>query len=1322
MRKMNIKSIILAVVCVFYAGFGAYGTVPRSNSKIWLHLNEGLTNNYIMSLCQDRHSGLWIGTEEGLNRFDGVTVRTFMKNSGVLSGNEINKVLPDRFADRVWVATQRNGISVFDYTTGTSMFLRHDKTDSLSLPSDEVTDIEQDDQGRIWFTTYTKGVGCYDSMTGKMTLYNPDNVEGLLNRSFRGLELGNDGRVYLASYATGIVVLDPESRTAVHYRHEPDNPASLPSNEISCLYKDKKNNIWIGTRKGLALFRNVTMDFHVFDKKNSDLPEGFIMSVLITKDNMLLVSPDYNGVWGMDLSEGVGKDSFTRVEGMEDLDRFSVRSMFEDDFGNLWIGSYGRGLMFYSYSKDKFTNVSDLTENSITGLVFMKDGRLMAGTDGGGVNILDEDFVSVVRSDRSVVDGSVLSVKEDSSGDLWIGTFYGSTLVTDNKLRPKKVLDIPEARDFQEHGDDMWVVSGYRGLYRMDRKTGGIISRYSAPEYFPENYLRHMIIDEEDRIWLGTLRSGLFVFDKDMNRIAVYNTDNGFPSNTINHIILDSRKDIWVATGEGLVRFCGGGTDKYEHVDRLNGLRSQNIKAVAEDDRGVIWFSTSLSICWIDSKRDNIHEYDYKSGIAEGNYAPAAVAVNDEGLICFGSTNGITAFYPDEIYDDPYSPSMHFSEMNLFDTDNPLENMNSTIILGGRDEITLKHWQNNFTVSFAVDNFAVSENVEYSYKIEGRDDNWYPADSHNEIVFRQLNPGRYKLLVRSRMTDGDWNGRIITLGIRVKPPVYASGAAIGLYVLLVIFGFIYIIHLYRSWVYRESDLKLEKDTISRIKEVNEERLRFYTNITHELRTPLTLIIGPLEDLRSDISIPESARQKLTLALKNSHTLMGLINKLLDFRKAETHNVQMNPIYADLSKTVDDIGTIFSESNTNRNVEIVSEIETGIMTRFDPEMMAVILNNLLSNAMKYTASGYVKIGLSTIKKDAEDYVSLTVEDSGTGISKENQEKIFERYYQVAGQAQGTGIGLALVKRYVKLHGGTISVESTLGRGSTFIVTMPLLIKDMDESENMMVYQEEDKDVERRPQVVVVDDNEEIRSYVKESLVGRYDVFTAGNGAEGLKLISKYIPDIIISDIMMPVMDGIQLCANVKKDLSLSHIPVILLTAKNTIEDRSEGYEAGADSYLTKPFTSAMLHARISNLIDSRRRIMAQFTEAIPEDKALEVAQNHYAAIDNEYLKQMTDLIEANISSENLDVAWLADKMNMSPSTLYRKLKGLIGISANEYIRKIKMRKAAEMLASGQYNVSETSWNVGISSVIYFRQCFKEEYGVSPSEYRKSHHLK
>lgn len=1317
-RKVEILSAVLVVACLFSACFRTYGEDMESNPRVWLHINEGLSNDYIMSLSQDRHGGLWIGTEEGLNRFDGAGVRNFMKNSGLLSGNEINKVLSDRFSDKVWVATQRSGISVYDYEEGTSMFLRHDEADSLWLPSDEVTDIEQDDYGRIWFTTYTKGVGCYDASTGKMTLFNSDNVKGLQYRSYRGLEIGNDGKVYLATYARGIAVLDYEKMTAVHYLHDPDNPASLPSNEIGCLYKDPEGNIWVGTRHGLALLRNVTMDFHVFNNENSGLPDGFIYSILVTSDKRLVVSPDYNGIWEMDLSEAVDIGKFRRLEGTEILDNLGARSMLEDDYGNLWIGSYGGGLMLYSKQQDKFMKISDLPENSISSLAFLKDGRLIAATD-GGVSILDEDMELEYGVCADDMDMNVYAVKEDNKGNVWLGSYYGPAVVTDERLMFKAKINIPGVRDFYEKGDTVWVASGFSGLYALDRATLDIVEHYYAPYFLPDNYLKQIVVDDMGRIWLGTLRSGMFVFDSDMNRIASFNTDGGFPSNTINHIILDSMNNVWVATGEGLVKFSHDDVESYETISQVNDLRSQNIKAVAEDKAGMIWFTTSLSVCWMDPHRGTLHEYDYRSGTADGNYAASAVSVNDEGLICFGSTKGITAFSPDDIYANSLSPTMHFSEINIFDTDDPLGNNNNTIILGGRKDITLKHSQNNFTVSFTVDNYAMSENVEYAYKIEGKDDNWYPAGSHNELVFRSLASGSYRLLMRARVMDEEWNGNTISLGIRVRPPFYASLVAILIYVLLVVFILLYIIRLYRSWVYRESDLKLEKETIARIKEVNEERLRFYTNITHELRTPLTLIIGPLEDLSRDPSLSEYSKKKVAVALKNVNALMELINKLLDFRKAETHNVRFNPIFGDLSKVVEDVGIIFSEANTNRNVEIVFEIEKAVMTRFDPEMVTTILNNLLSNAMKYTAAGYVKIGLKTMKMETADYVSLSVEDSGTGISPENKGKIFDRYYQVSGQAQGTGIGLAIVKKYVKLHGGKVSVESTLGKGSTFVVNLPLLPNEVGEEDAFVASQDADKEIKLRPQIVVVEDNDEIRTYIKESLVNRYDVHTAKNGAEGLKLITKCIPDVIISDIMMPVMDGIQLCANVKKDIRLSHIPVILLTAKNTIADRSEGYEAGADSYITKPFTSGMLQIRIQNLLESRQKIMAQFTEAIIEDKEIEVAKNNFASIDNEYLKQMTDLIEENISSENLDVAWLADKMNMSPSTLYRKLKGLIGISANEYIRKIKMRKAAEMLASGRYNVSETSWNIGISSVIYFRQCFKEEYGVSPSEYRKSH---
>lgn len=1317
MGKNRTIALIMVMTLGLQAAYSAVGFESESNLKLWLQLNDGLTNDYIMSLSKDRYGGMWIGTEEGMNRFDGVGIRNYMKSSGVLSGNEINKVMHDRFSDRIWVATQRAGISVYDYSDGLSEFIRCSCDSRPSLPSDEVTDIEQDDYGRIWFTLYTKGVGCYDPDNKDITIYNSENVEGLTYNSFRCLELGSDGKVYLASYGGGIAVMDPVNMTAVRLRHDSENPCSLPSNEIGCLYKDSDDNIWVGTRCGLALYRSASMDFYVFNYENSGLTDGLIMSILVTSEKKLIVSPEYNGLWITDISSGIYGQLFERFPEVEELDNASVRSMYEDDFGNLWLGSYGHGILFYGKNNPGFMFFSDMPENSITSLDFSPKGMLLAGTDWDGINVIDDEY-NIIEPSCKKSDRRIFSIYHDSSGNIWVGSCSGLKIITDSSLNMKSKLIIPEIRDFHEQGDSMWVVSGLRGLYLIDRKTCKELRRYAAPDYFPDNYLRNITVDRKGNIWLGTLRSGLFVYDNNMNLISSYNTDNGFPSNTVNHLILDSKGNIWAATAEGLVRFNNGCWEECVSIVFDAKGRSENVKAVIEDNNGIIWFSTSISVCLFDPNEGKVKEYNYRNGLANGNYAPAAVTMDDEGKLYFGSTKGISIINPKKVFSGNSSPSMHFSEINIFDANDPLGNRNESIILAGRKEIRLKHWQNNFSISFAIDNYGISDNVEYSYKVTGRDENWYPINNHNEVIFRQLNPGTYTLMVRSRMFNEEWDGKMISLRIKITPPFYASKAAITVYILFLLFILSILLYLYKQKLSHDNELKLEKETIARIKEINEEKLRFYTNITHELRTPLTLIKGPLEDIHNDSSLSEHIRQKVSVIMQNSNILMELTNKLLDFRKAETHSVQINPVYGDLSKTVEDIGLIFSEANTNRNVEIVFEVEKGVMTRFDPEIFAVILRNLLSNAMKNTSSGYVKISLHTTEIENVIYACLRVEDSGSGISKDNLEKIFDRYYQVAGQTSGTGIGLSLVNKYVKLHRGRISVESELKKGSTFTVLIPMLPSE-DEEHNVPVNDiGTNGGTEKRPQIVIVDDNEEICKYVKESLIDRYDVYTAYNGADGLKLVQKHIPDLVISDIMMPVMDGMQLCTNIKKNLNLSHIPVILLTAKNTMDDRREGYEAGADSYISKPFTGGMLRARVNNLLDSRRKIMVQFAAAIPEDKEMEIARRNYTEIDNEYLKKITKLIEDNISSENLDVSWLAEKMNMSPSTLYRKLKGLVGISANEYIRKIKMRKAAEMLASGQYNVSETSWNVGIGSIVYFRQCFKEEYGISPSEYRKT----
>jgi signal transduction histidine kinase/ligand-binding sensor domain-containing protein/CheY-like chemotaxis protein/AraC-like DNA-binding protein len=1318
------KRLVVSLISIFFlplillAEEGANKHITK-----WLQLDKGLSNNFIVSLDIDRYGVLWIGTEEGMNRFDGVSISSFTKYSGVLPGNELNRVVSDRFNDKVWIASQRSGMASYDYSTGQSLFIRHGVNPELSLPSNEITYVAQDDRGDIWFSTYNKGIGKYEVTTGKMTLYNSGNVKGMPDNIIRSFVIGEDNNIYAAYYGSGIVIIDPENRTAVQHLPVPGDPASLPSNEIGSIYRSKDNNIWIGTRRGLALYRKVTKDFTVFDKNNSGLPDGLIFSVLVTSDNKLLASPDFNGVWEMDLNDMNSAKTFTRLPETEEIMNIGIHAMCEDRFGNLWLGSYGSGLMFISRNALHFSNIIypfTLSERSVTDMDFMGNGKMIVGTDGGGIDILDRDLRNTGKSGHSLPDKSILSIFCDSDGHYWIGSFNGYTAVVDSSMNLLATVDIREVRSFYEHGDTMWVASGLSGLYAVDRKEYKKLNRYGSA-YFPDNYIKSIGMDQRGRLWVGTFRSGLFILDKNMNSVASFNTDKGFPSNSINHMLLDSRGDMWVASGEGLVCFSTGDDIKYDKIySARDGLSSENIRAIVEDNDNTIWFSTNLSICHLDLKLGKITEYSYRSGIANGNYAPGAGAIRDDGLISFGSTEGITCFYPNKVANPGTDLPTHFSEMQIFDANDPITGENPIIFLSGKESIVLRHNQNSFNVSFAVDNFGLADNIEYSYKVEGKDHNWFLSKHGNFVSFHQLAPGKYTLYVRSRLTDGEWSEHTASLEINIRPPFYATTTAYIIYTLIFI-GLVYILlFLYTTKIERDNELKLEKASISHIREVNEERLRFYTNITHELKTPLTLILGPTEDLKNDESLPDVVRKKIAVAHKNASSLLDLINQLLNFRKTETNNVVFKPSYGNLSSFIEDIGTIFSESNPNKNTIIRLDIAKDVMATFDHEIMTTILNNLLSNAMKYTPSGSVTLGLKTENISGQRSAVISVADTGLGIDKDQYEKIFDRYYQIPGrqQAQGNGIGLSLVKNLVAIHNGTVSVESEIGKGSVFTVRIPLeSIQEFQPSKLDTVNDTEANST--RPIVVIAEDNKDIREYIKSSLLDNYEVYTAKDGQEGYSLAIRYMPDIIISDIMMPVMDGLQLCEKVKQHISLSHIPVILLTAKDTNEDRSEGYKSGADSYITKPFTSEMLNARIQNLLESRKNLARQYIDSNPENQPMKVALGGFSSIDNEFLQKITNYIEDNLLSDDLDIGSLAEKMNMSPSSLYRKLKGLIGISAIEFIRKIKMRKAAEMLASGNFNVSETTWNVGINSMIYFRQCFKDEFGMSPSEYKKKH---
>ena len=550
-----------------------------------------------------------------------------------------------------------------------------------------------------------------------------------------------------------------------------------------------------------------------------------------------------------------------------------------------------------------------------------------------------------------------------------------------------------------------------------------------------------------------------------------------------------------------------------------------------------------------------------------------------------------------------------------------------------------------------------------------------------------------------------------------------------------------IIHAYKKKIDLEILYTLEKKNHEQEQELNQERLRFYTNITHELRTPLTLILGPLEDMQKDTSLPTRQAQKLSVIHQSALRLLNLINQILEFRKTETQNKKLCVCKSNIAPLVHEIGLKYKELNQKKAIDFQIQIEKEEMLLFfDKEIITIILDNLISNAIKYTEQGKITLSLYPTTRNGVTYTEIKVSDTGYGISAEALPHVFDRYYQESGkhQASGTGIGLALVRNLVELHEGEIRVESIQNEGSTFYISLltdniypnALHGDSTKQTEEEMISEAVPEDSQNtepetsKPILLIVEDNEDIQKYIAESFSDSFEVITGSNGEEGKQQALNRIPDIIVSDIMMPVMDGITLCRQLKEDVRTSHIPVILLTAKDSLQDKEEGYEVGADSYLTKPFSASLLRSRINNLLDSRKKLIAQFqqtgTSHNPNshlDEKRSIITEALSKLDNEFIEKITQLVEDNLSSEKIDITYLSDKMCMSGSTLYRKMKALTGLSTNEYIRKVKMQNAERLLLEGKYNISEIAYKIGMNSTGYFRQCFKDEFGVSPSDYLK-----
>jgi signal transduction histidine kinase/DNA-binding response OmpR family regulator/streptogramin lyase len=1342
--KIYIFLIVFCLPLLFFTGSKAQSLYTIKH----LSIKDGLSNNYVKDITQDGQGCIWIATESGLNRFDGHSFTTYTTNNSALLSNELGTaLLYDQEENKLWIGTQRNGISILDCST--HQF--ENFTMENGLVTNDITHLAAASDGGIWITHYHLGVEHYNKKTGKLTFFSTQTGEEPEKPNWIAVEDEN-GHLLVGHVHDGLSIIDLKTKTMRNLRHDPTNPKSLPGNDVQTIYIDQQKNIWVGTNRGLAFFNPKTEEFICFKhepERPGSLIANNIYAIREMNDGTLWITSDIGGISILDLCDILFMNpetvNFRNLYATSDdygLSSGNIKSLMQDSFGNIWIGNYGSGLDFISHTQPLFqTLFYAMKENGITknkpvwGVFADTENQVWVGSE-NEITVFKEqkvintvDFISCLSKPYS----HVPAINMDRQGTVWLGLYdEGIWTFNPHNRQFSQIYNLASKflRLYEETTGKMWIGTEF-GLFSYNQ--GVVQKEDSINNQLPDVIIHSILRDKQGKLWVGTFGRGLCIFDTNNRRIVHLEVSSGFCSNAINHLYMDSEGSVWAATRNGLCHFKDTNhPERFELYDNRQGLKNVHVHAIQEDKAGNIWVSTNDGISFLNKNKQRFNNYDYRDGIPMEHFIAGSTCSTSNGLIYFGSLGGVCCFDPENFTGNRQVAPVQIIECKGFNKQ--IEDRKEEFLIALKNgTVTLPYHQNSFRILFSVPDYTQNSQVEYAYMIEGLENVWYNTQGENQVTFRNISPGKYMFKVKARLRNHDWDeANAVSMTIHIRPPFWLSWYAKLLYIIFLGLGIFSFLRFYKDKLHLKSSLELERKERQSKQELNDERLRFYTNITHELRTPLTLILGPLEDLQDDQNVPADYNRKINIIHNSALRLLNLINQIMEFRKTETQNRKLAISRDNLSRLVTEIGLSYKEMNRNDKVKFHINIEVkDAILYFDTDIITTVLNNLLSNAVKYTPEGEIRLTLRSVHENGQEFAEIEVADTGYGIDAEALPYIFDRYYQAKGkhQASGTGIGLALVKSLANLHEGVIRVESKAGEGTTFRFlilkenTYPNALRkdnvcDIVETPQLGIStgDENKEDADTRPLLLIVEDNDDIRHYITTYLTSSYKIITASEGKEGLDAALKYIPNIIVSDIMMPVMDGIELCRAIKEDIRTSHIPVILLTAKDTIRDKEDGYESGADSYLTKPFSAKLLQSRINNLLESRRKLAQQIaanTKSPVPDKSHEPVK--ISKLDEQFLAKLTSLIEENLNMEQLDIPFLTEKLNMSQSTFYRKVKGLTGMSANEFIRKTRLKNSLQLLMTGSYNISEAAYRTGFNHLGYFRECFREEFGMSPSEY-------
>ncbi|OXG08972.1 signal transduction histidine kinase [Flavobacterium araucananum] len=1320
---------------------------------------DGLSQSSVIAIHQDKFGQMWFGTRDGLNKYDGSKFTIFrndVTNKNSISNNDILSVEEDKKGN-LWVGTY-NGLNRYNPVTNTFKRYLHTKTNH-TISGNAIWSIKEIGQ-EMWFGT-SKGLTIYNKKSKQfMSVFHSDTDNTTVpSNNIITILRTTKGEIWIGT-TKGLCELTGRKNGKLFFKNYPLNTADQLN--VQAITEDESGNLWVGTKnKGLLKFDKTSNAFTSFlaDEKYREINTD-IRSLAIDNQGSLWIGA-YDGIYILGKDKNIQK--INNSNNSNGIDK--VKSVYIDKKGSVWIGCYYKGVNIWDISNVNFSNYNQnskkipMSFDVVSSIIADKNHNIYFGTEGGGITIYNKnsEATSYINSK------SGQNIKNDIksmclSGDiLWIGTYskglsaYNivSKKMEDNRIAADLNTLLKESGVYSiktEGNDILWIGTFGKGLIRYNTisKTSEVIGNdIDQPNYLTNNIVRAILVDSKKGVWVGTQNGLNYIplnFAPDKYTIKHYFFDSASLSgDDILTLFQDSQNKIWVGTkAKGLHYFDG---KKFNKINlRVGNTVITSIHSILEDADKNLWISTNQGIIKYSTILKTVVIYDQKDGLTSNEFNDNAALKLDSNQFYFGSPSGATYFDAKKISLNPYAPQVLITNLKI---KNETINPNDAIgilekSIGYTKTITLDYDKANFSIDFAIPNYIRSKNNQYSYRLVGLENNWTTTKS-TEAIFAIQNPGTYIFEVRGANNDGVWNKAPTTLTVIVKPAPWRSIWAFLLYAMVIGLGLYGLIWIMKSKARLKQKLELEYLETKRIEENNLAKLDFFTNISHEFRTPLTLILGPLQQILANYNGTNEMYKKLLVIEGSANHLLGLINRLMDFRKLENHQVTLESAEGNIVKFTKEIFLSFIEYAKDGGYTYTFEsVEEEILVYFDRYKLERVFYNLISNAFRYTPKGgNIHLKISHDNKN----LFIAIEDSGVGIAPEHIDKIFDLFFEVPmhnnvqkNYNKGTGIGLSIVKNIVKLHKGTIDVINKQTEGVVFKVTLPLgrthlldaeIITDFKISDDIDQYTAqlekaeitEPEDIgdfivnDEKQTILIVEDHKVLRSFMKNLLKEDYNIIEAENGKIAFEKALQHIPNLIISDVIMPEMVGTELCSKIKANLKTSHIPVILLTSRTSLVYKFEGLESGADDYISKPFNLIEFKLRVKNLLNSTERLKNKFSS----DDNFIPSEITVSSLDEDLLKKAFKIVEENISNEQFDIPLFCTELGVSRTMLFLKIKAWTNFTPNEFIHEIRLKRAAQLLEQNKLNVSEISYKVGFNNPKYFSKCFQKKYGETPTQF-------